>query len=243
MTGNFENHSSRFEEEIRFFMGVDLGQAHDPTAICVVKRIRVREFFGNPRDPSRRTKSEVFQVGFLERVPLGTRYPTIVGHVAGLLRRPIWAGNIDLSIDQTGVGAPVADLFDQAGLDFTGVVITGGDSENRGEGSNTYRVPKMKLVSQLQALLHEGKLQIQKELLEAEALVRELQDFRVNYTDSGRMQFGAREGKHDDLVLALAIAIWDATGDFEVTTEPLRIYIVCRKILRRSAQRETPFSR
>jgi len=90
------------------------------------------------------------------------------------------------------------------------VVITGGDKASA-EGINTYRVPKIQLVSQLQVLLHEGRLQIQKDLINAQALVRELQDFRASYSDSGRMQFGAREGAHDDLVLALAIAVWDAT--------------------------------
>jgi len=68
----------------------------------------------------------------------------------------------------------------------------------------------MTLVSALQALLHEGRLHIQKELTEAAELVRELQDFRVKYTEGGHLTFNAREGKHDDLVLALAIAVWRA---------------------------------
>ena len=60
----------------------------------------------------------------------------------------------------------------------------------------------------LQALLHEGRLHIQKDLTEAAELVRELQDFKVRYTESGHLTFNAREGRHDDLVLALAIAVW-----------------------------------
>jgi hypothetical protein len=220
---SFENHSSRFEESTRYFMGVDLGQARDPTAIAVVRRHRVTEWYGHPKKPLERLKSEVFQVGFLERVPLGTTYPTIVGHVGRLLQRGIWINNIDLSIDKTGVGRPVADLFDAAGIEFKAVTITGGFEEIR-VAHNDFRVLKMQLVSQLQALLHSGSLQIQKELIDAETLVRELQDFRVNYTDSGRMQFGAREGKHDDLVLALAIAAWDATQpDYALHSEPLRV--------------------
>jgi hypothetical protein len=31
-------------------------------------------------------------------------------------------------------------------------------------------------------------------------------------TDSGYWRFGARAGKHDDLVLALAIALWHSVG-------------------------------
>jgi hypothetical protein len=154
-------------------------------------------------------KQSVYQLGFLERVPLRTAYPAIVQYVKRLLASPMFAGQIDLAIDQTGVGAPVADLFKSAGVSFAGVMITGGDSESS-EG-NVYKVPKMTLVSRLQALLHEGRLQIQKELPEATELVKELQDFRVRFTESGHMTFGAREGRHDDLVLALAMAAWRST--------------------------------
>jgi hypothetical protein len=47
---------------------------------------------------------------------------------------------------------------------------------------------------------------------EAETLVRELQDFRMEFTAAGHLTFNARSGKHDDLVLALAIAVWRAYG-------------------------------
>jgi hypothetical protein len=73
-------------------------------------------------------------------------------------------------------------------------------------------VSKLTLVSRLQALLHEGRLKIQRELAEAETLVRELQDFRVEFSPTGHLTFNARAGKHDDLVLALAIAVWRAYG-------------------------------
>src|SRR5437868_9617769 len=92
----------------------------------------------------------------------------------------------------------------------TGVLITGGTAETR-EGP-TCSVPKLTLVSRLQALLHEGRLKILKELAEAETLVRELQDFRIEFTAAGHLTFNARSGKHDDLVLALAIAVWRAYG-------------------------------
>ena len=43
-------------------------------------------------------------------------------------------------------------------------------------------------------------------------MVRELQDFRVEYSAAGHLTFNARSGKHDDLVLTLAIAVWRAHG-------------------------------
>jgi hypothetical protein len=37
-------------------------------------------------------------------------------------------------------------------------------------------------------------------------------DLRVEHTATGHLTFNARTGKHDDLVLALAIAVWRAHG-------------------------------
>ena len=43
-------------------------------------------------------------------------------------------------------------------------------------------------------------------------LIRELQDFRVEFSPAGQLTFTARSGRHDNLVLALAIAVWLAAG-------------------------------
>ena len=100
------------------------------------------------------------------------------------------------------------DMFVYSGIYPTGVVITGGTTETR--DGRICSVPKLDLVSRLQILLHEARLKILRELDEAETLVRELLDFRMEYTAAGHMTFNARSGKHDDLVLALAIAVWRA---------------------------------
>jgi hypothetical protein len=51
----------------------------------------------------------IFQVGHLERVPLGTPYPGIVAHVGRLLTK--LPDHSELVIDFTGVGRPVFDMF------------------------------------------------------------------------------------------------------------------------------------
>ena len=154
------------------------------------------------------TNPPIFQVGHLERVPLGTPYPGIVARVGRLLGK-LPAGT-ELVIDITGVGKPVFEMFTYSGISPLGVLITAGTAETH-DGA-ICGVPKLTLVSRLQALLHEARLKIQKELPEADTLVRELQDFRVEYTTAGHLTFNARSGKHDDLVLALAIAVWRAHG-------------------------------
>ena len=131
-----------------------------------------------------------------------------MAHVARLLVK-LPAGT-ELVIDYTGVGRPIFDMFLGAGLSPMGVMITAGTAETH-DGA-IVGVPKLVLVSRLQALLHEGRLKIHKDLDEAAEFVRELQDFRVEYTAAGSLTFNARSGKHDDLVLALAIACWRAYG-------------------------------
>jgi hypothetical protein len=183
----------------RYVVGVDLGQSYDPTAIAVVRRVD-----DDQKDP-------IFQVGHLERLPLNTPYPGVVRHVATMLNTPRLREKSELVIDFTGVGRPVFDMFQVAGISPIGVSIHAGDAVTN-EG-RVYKVPKLVLISRVQALLHSGRLKIQRDLPEAPALVAELQDFRGVVSETGYWKFGARSGKHDDLVLAVAIALWRANGD------------------------------
>jgi hypothetical protein len=63
----------------------------------------------------------------------------------------------------------------------------------------------------LQAALHSGELKIARALPEAVAFARELREFRASWTEAGNVMFGARQGAHDDLVLAAALAVYGAT--------------------------------
>ena len=44
----------------------------------------------------------------------------------------------------------------------------------------------------------------------ADAFMDELQAFRVTLTAKGRDTYAARSGGHDDLVIAVALAVWGA---------------------------------
>ena len=110
-------------------------------------------------------------------------------------------------IDKTGWVRPVLEMFERDGLRPQRVWITAGLDETRGE-RREHRVPKITLVSRLQAALHAGELKFAAGLAEERALRQELGEFRMRHTEAGRAVFGAREGRHDDLVLALAVALW-----------------------------------
>ena len=68
----------------------------------------------------------------------------------------------------------------------------------------------------MQVMLQARRLKVAPSLPEAATLVRELTTFQVKITPAANEVFGAwREGQHDDLVLAVAIAIWQAERQLE----------------------------
>jgi hypothetical protein len=192
-----------------FVMGVDLGQSQDPTAICVLHHTRTPLETWTVNKDARTTKQDIeerFDCVVAERVPLNTSYPDVVAYVREVLNRPPLRDRCDLVIDESGVGRPVGDMFDTAGLRPIRVSITAGtDATKQGR---RWSVSKALLISGVDARLHSGELRFAAELRESEVLRDELQDFRRHVTAAGRATYSARTGKHDDLVLAVAIALW-----------------------------------
>lgn len=79
------------------------------------------------------------------------------------MREPLLSNMPHLCVDQTGVGAPVVDLFRQAKLNarLQPILIHGGDHATR---ENGWRVPKRELVGATQVALQTGRLKIAKDL-------------------------------------------------------------------------------
>jgi hypothetical protein len=198
----------RVFSESSFALAADLGQSNDPTAICVMEHVRSWEVTWKGRE---KAAGETFDVRYLQRLPLGMSYVEQVHEVARLLGRPPLSLGCELAIDETGVGRPVGDIFNNAGLKPTRITITGGDSQSA-KGPRRWHVPKGILISALDARLHTGELRFASELAEAGAMAEELKDFRRNVSAAGRYSYDARVGKHDDLVLAVALALWVFTG-------------------------------
>jgi hypothetical protein len=183
-----------------FYIGLDLGQAQDYTALTIIERKHFN--YSQPR--------EQYHVRHLERPKLGTPYPAIVEKVQDLVQSNKLLNQAALVVDATGVGAPVVDLFRKIGLVPIAITITGGNAVTRERGG--YRVPKRDLVTTLQVLFQSGRLKVAAELPEARLLVEELLNFRVkiNVRTAHDSYEAWREGIHDDLVLAVALACWYA---------------------------------
>jgi hypothetical protein len=194
-------------EGARTVVGLDLGQRKDYTAVAVVSACEVATGFDHAYW---RPETET-QVGVrhLERLPLGTPYTDVVAQVGELVDK-LWATAPEaVVVDGTGVGRPVVDLLRRSGLrcEVAAVTITAGGKERKDD--DYWSVPKLDLVGGLQVLLEEKRLRVAGAIRDAEKFLRELRDMRVKVGASGREQLGAwREGAHDDLVLAVALAYW-----------------------------------
>ncbi|MCA1648165.1 MAG: hypothetical protein LC797_22800 [Chloroflexi bacterium] len=147
-----------------------------------------------------------YVVSHLERWR-GEPYPKIIGEVVSIVGR-LPSDRCALLVDATGVGLPIVHMFTRANLGLIGVTLTAGDQTGRNAAGVT--VPKQTLVGALQAVVQTQHLKVAGGLPAGRALAAEMQAFtRRQNPVTGRNQFAVwRDGEHDDLVLAVAMAVW-----------------------------------
>ncbi|WP_201312888.1 hypothetical protein [Dyella sp. EPa41] len=213
-------------------VGVDLGQSKDPTSIAVIEKIapEIGAHVFTARVPEARealrNERPSYILRLLEQAPLGEPYPAQAQRVNRILaRQQIAEHDPDVWIDYTGVGRAVYDIFRDhrvPRIKPVTIIFNGQEGPN---GNGGHSVPKINLVSRLQALMHTGKLSMPESLPLAKTFRRELLDFRVGYSAVGNATFGAREGAHDDLILAAALAVYGLDSQRIAEVMPLSQFL------------------
>lgn len=196
-----------------YYMGVDLGQSQDYTAISILRHIiALATPETNHPKPSYLKSSEMqYHVIHLERLRLGMSYPDMVDIVRQRFEAiPLQPEETKtLIVDATGVGRAVVDLMREKDLYPIPITIVGSSAEGGGKPKNARHVPKRDLVGALNVLMQSGRFKIAAGLQEGKTLARELQNFRYKMTSAANVQYEAwRESEHDDLVLAVALPAW-----------------------------------
>ena len=198
------------DTKLRYISGLDLGQTQDFTALAVLEQTT------HP-DPEKAGQTvRHYAVRHLERFKLGTSYTAVCARLVTLFAAPPLKRST-LAVDQTGVGRPVIDMLQKSPIEawIRPITITGGHKATPAV-TGGWLVPKKELVSVLQVMLQARRIKVAPSLPEAATLVRELTTFQVKITPAANEVFGAwREGAHDDLVLAVAIAVWQAERRLE----------------------------
>ncbi len=209
-------------------IGIDIGQKHDSTALAVAER-------------EQRGGEDYHLIRRLERLPLRTPYHEIATRlgaiVAGVRERvhqaealrqlePRWQrgqapeADVTVFVDATGVGKPVVDALEQAGVHVTAVYFTYGDRRTK-QADGSISLGKALLVSRLQALLQTKRILLPK-TAEAAALAEELMDYEIRVDSDANDKYGAfKVGAHDDLVTALGLAVQARAGMIEPLDDDL----------------------
>ena len=199
---------------VRHFVGLDLGQPHEFTALAVLERplASSEDLLAGCRP--------AYALRHLRRFPLGTPYPAVMQAVVSLLGSARLS-DPTLGVDQTGVGHAVVGMLAEAlrgrvACLFFPMTLTAGHAVTGGD-AGVLHVPKRELVGTLQVLLQTRRLRVARTLPDAVVLVQELENFRAKVTTAKKETLESwREGRHDDLILAVAVAAW--LGELALTT-------------------------
>lgn len=186
-------------------LGVDIGQRQDFTALVVTEN-------------QNRNGIDHYIVRKIERMPLGTKYPAVANRVVqaftNLQARAAAVSYIEdpypveCWIDATGVGLPVLDLVREKGVPAKAAILTGTETITE-RADNVISIGKGYMVSRLAVLLEAGRLHLPINA-EATALISEMKAYNRKPNARGHMSYNAESGKHDDLVIALALSVGES---------------------------------
>lgn len=163
-------------------LGVDIGQKQDPPAMVLTER--------------QAGKNHVL-VTQVAQLPLGMPYPKLVADIE------LVAGEADIVVlDGTGVGAPIVDFCRDKIPNSWAAIATAGKNIIINADYHTVHIPKPMLVETVVRMIEHDDIKVEPKG-DYEKLLGELRDLQRTQK-AMTVRYGARSGKHDDLVMALA---------------------------------------
>jgi hypothetical protein len=194
-------------ERVTYYAGLDLGLTRQFSALAVLER---RCSLTEEGDEG----TAAYAVRHLQRFPPGTPYSIVVEAVRAVFADPPIKGGT-LVVDQTAVGRAVFESVRDAmtGASVRGLSVTAGHALAADDWGG-WLVPKKDLVGVLQVLLQEKRLKVSQALKHARTLTAELHQFQLKAVPLKPDALEWRERPHDDLVLAVGIAVWQGERYF-----------------------------
>jgi hypothetical protein len=225
-----------------YTIGFDVGLKHDPSAFVLAERVHV---IRNPErlpeqtfetattdSPAITEMYHVHAVRELVRTPMEQQ----IEYLSAFLSEPELRDDTWLIYDETGVGGSFGQAINAAWAEGRlgrcmwplGCSITGGEGRPQHGGGVWQRtVRKIDLVGRLRMLFEQRRILVPVGLPGGEQLLKELRGFTAKPSATGRMTYeAATESIHDDIVIALAFAVYfinwgheprwlDATGQLK----------------------------
>jgi hypothetical protein len=198
--------------EPKRYSALDLGQRHDHSAHADL------ELFWHDKGVCRVTYARLFQpeiaIRSLYRFPLGTSYEDVIDETIERLAIRPWKS--ELIIDAGGPGPPIVDRFRKTlprDIKITPVVITGGKGKNKLTNGYT-AIPRRSLITNLLLTMSQNAIYADEGMPNWKQFEEELINLRG---DSTHPEGGSA---HDDLVMAVALALSAALRDVPMLLPP-----------------------
>lgn len=189
-----------------WFAGLDLGQRRDHTALAVVRRVLLPS--RTRRDPVtwEWLQEETLEVVALHVFPLHQTYAEMSGQILRLLSEAQAPCRIRLAVDNSSVGGELVSTLTAEAKRIARIVpvtITSGAQPSVSRYG--HNIPRRDLLNRLAAALERRELLFSPSVPPPDRaqLLSSLQAIRADYT--------CAPGRHDDLPIALSLALWSAT--------------------------------
>jgi hypothetical protein len=200
-----------------FYIGCDVGQAQDYSALVAVEHKTNLEGMHE------------FHVRYCSRLPLGTPYGKVVSAAAQLVDYLKQYGPVVLGVDATGCGRPLIEAMRERKLKPVAITVTGGMTAHRENGF--LLIPKKELISSASLLLGRGQLKIAKDIQFRDTLLNELENYavKVNIATGAESYEAWKTSIHDDLTFSLCICCFLALKESRKTGKTITPIIEMEK--------------
>ena len=181
-------------------ISVSLGGPGKPSGLVVVEP---RSKYFHPKgDESRLEWDNHYDVRWLERLAAERSYPAIVARIRECASaRRLTARDCSLLVDITATGRAPLRLFEDQGLYPEPIeVMSAGDAAYH---NDLQQLPARDMIGAVQVAFQSRRIEVSDKLELAATLLTDLQAFDPTATSPA-----ARASRNDDLVTAVAIAVW-----------------------------------
>jgi hypothetical protein len=186
---------------VRYWIGVDLGQANDFSSVVVIKDQQLPESDGSLIVLGQRERTVVFADKFR-----GVSYVDVVDYLIRLRNASPFGGKSQLVIDGTSIGRVVSDMLFEQSVDHTAIQMTGGQDWRR---SGRYcNCSKTLMVENLAVLFASGDLKFAHDLPLRQEIEEDLASFTTQTTAAGKQIItqSRNVSGHGDLGIGLIVA-------------------------------------
>lgn len=138
----------------------------------------------------------------------GLPYDQIVEWVARTLKNPAFNAKQppEFLLDATGVGVAVKDMLRAKGVRLKAITITAGETLTR-VGPEIH-LGKARLIGKFLGAFDAGKVHVNPNMPIWPQVEKEMLSFRAEMSAQGRVKLEAEPGENDDMLFALAMAVW-----------------------------------